>query len=171
MLAVGKVEHPEACVDFLSDSTAAHRAIKVSASQLGFAKWIQVTIRPVIFEKINDLGADAKRAGQLLRSNKFRLSPEVWYSGNVPQTLRIKQPTGRLKPGRAVLPLVIAVWREFQNFKMFALVLQNMSGSAVDFGVPSSAFLVMKSARISNAGKHQVRAERVPQSRGFAQAR
>src|SRR6516165_3185259 len=32
-------------------------------------------------------------------STKVILSLEVWYSGKVPQTLLIKHPTGRLKPG------------------------------------------------------------------------
>ena len=55
----------------------------------------------------------------------------------------------------AVLPLVVAIGRELHRFKRLGLVLQNMSGCAIDFGVPSAAFLVMKSAGISDAGQHQ----------------
>src|SRR5208283_1232894 len=30
---------------------------------------------------------------------KFKLSAEVWYSGKLPHTLLIRQPTAKLKPG------------------------------------------------------------------------
>src|ERR1700722_7388206 len=155
MVAIGKVKHPKPSVDFLSDRITTRGAIKISAPQLRLAERIQVTIRTIGFQNIDDRGTHAERGSQFLWPNEIKIvSGRVVFGKCAPHASH-QAAEGKIETGRAVLPLVVAIRREFQEFKRLGLVLQDMRSCAIDFGVSSTAFLVMKTAQISDTSQHQ----------------
>ena len=52
-----------------------------------------------------------------------------------------------IEAGRAVLALVVTVRRKFLNLVLLAGMLQHMRGCAIDFPIPSPAFLIGESLR------------------------
>jgi hypothetical protein len=62
---------------------------------------------------------------------------------------------GKIEPRRTVLPLVVAIRREFQHFEGFVLVAEDMGHNPVNLGIPAAAFLVVESSLISDARQHQ----------------
>lgn len=62
---------------------------------------------------------------------------------------------GKIEARRTILPLVVAIRREFQHFEGFVLVVEDMGHDPVNLGIPTAAFPVMESLLIANAREHQ----------------
>ena len=61
VLTTGKIQHPKASVDLYSDGLTAGGSIKASFAVLRFTIRPEIAISPVIFQHIDDGGANAKR--------------------------------------------------------------------------------------------------------------
>ena len=77
----------------------------------------------------------------------------------------------KIETRRAILPLVIAIGRKFQNLGRASLQMaKNMRRRPIDLGISPAALLVMETARISDAGQHQPMADASSDACDFAPA-
>ena len=100
MFAISEIQNPHH--SFLKSTAIvvlSKRAVKSPLSKLRFAAGVIADRNIVLFQRHNmsvTTSNDSARESGLIKS---RLSADVWYSGNSPLGVRIRQPIGKLIPG------------------------------------------------------------------------
>ena len=100
MVAIGEVQDPQQRHLVVARGTlSAHRPIEPAPAELRLALRVATAINGIPFDDGDNAPQHRERMGEALGRSSERLSAELWYSGYSPLGVRIRQPTGRSKPG------------------------------------------------------------------------
>ncbi len=155
MVPIGKIKHPKPCIYLRPDRITPRGTVKVPLSELWFAVGAQVAISLIVLEHIDDATADPKRSRQLRWLDEIEVVSGSVILRECPPNTSHQTAYRKVETRRAVLALVVAIGREFQNFRRFAAVAENMRRCLVNLCISSAALLVMESVGISDASQHQ----------------
>src|SRR5438309_3912733 len=155
MAAVGEIEDPEAREVVEADVAAAGRSVQTSSSKSRFAVRIRASVEPVAVEQLHDRHARRERIGQRLGRHKSQIVGGRVILRKLAPHASHQTADGEVEPRRAELPLIIPVGGELTNLVRDVTVPENVRDGAVDLGVATAALLVMKTARVADAGQHE----------------
>src|SRR6267142_1040825 len=130
-------------------------SIKSTPSQLRFAFWHCVAIHRVIFHYIECLGDQAVRQGQVIGRDEIEIVSRRVVLGNLSELAALEEPHRQVEPRRAILALIVAVWRKIKNRRRQPGVTNGVDNRPIYRGTATSAFLVGWAAAVSDHGNDQ----------------
>ena len=153
VLAVGKIQNPKARVDFGCRRGPAGGPIEAAATELRFAKRLEVAKAAIGFQDVEDGGADSERLKKRVGIDEA----EVVGGGVI---LRESAPDAahgatdiEIETGRTVLALVVAVGREIKNFGTLAEMRKNVGGGTIYLGAAVAGLFIVKGSFVADAGE------------------
>ena len=115
------------------------------------ATWVQVAIPPIVLKHVEDGGTHPKGLTKLLRVDKLEVVRGSVILGKSPPHASHQATNRQIEARRAVLPLIITIWRKIKKFRRFTVMSKDVLHSAVNFSISTAALLVMKMAVVSYA--------------------
>jgi hypothetical protein len=149
---VRKIEYPQhSNIRGSSFLISSDRALKSILSKLWFAFWHRVVVARVVFYHVERLGNQAIGPGQMIGSYEIEIVCRGMMLGDLGEPATLKKSPWQVKPGRAVLALIVTVGEKVEDGRRQPRVTQSMGdGRPIDLGIATSALFVSWTAAISN---------------------
>src|SRR5205823_9410025 len=105
----------------------------------------------IVLKYIHGCDTNAQRLREFFGRNKVQIVRRSVILRKCSPNAAHQAADRKIETRRAVLPLVVSIWRKRQDFRRLALVTEDMCDCPINLGISAPTLFVVKRSAISNA--------------------